>query len=228
MKPILTTIVVLICFLCLLLLSSRGLANDSTATIGTSGLVLEKNNNIEMLSEELYISRETIRVKYSFRNTTSKDIKTTVAFPLPMIDLQANYDETIRFTDKNYKPYKDPLHFRVKVDGRSQEIKSDAKVVENNRILNFTYYWSQIFPVNEVVLVEHAYTPAISSGFDKRDKGKVCGGTGLDAFIDRLDEQILAEDKKHSHGQYDGDILENYKRYNSYGIVEYVLTTGGN
>src|SRR5215475_13166970 len=39
-------------------------ANDSTVELATGGLAFVKNNNIEMLSENLFISADEIRVRY--------------------------------------------------------------------------------------------------------------------------------------------------------------------
>jgi len=66
-----------------LALSSSALANDSTASMGAGGLVLERTAGIEMRSEDLYVSARHIRVQYRFFNRTGRDISTIVAFPMP-------------------------------------------------------------------------------------------------------------------------------------------------
>jgi hypothetical protein len=58
-------------------------ANDSVASVAAGGLELLKTDDIQMVSEELEISTRKIKVKYRFLNTSDKDIKTTVAFPMP-------------------------------------------------------------------------------------------------------------------------------------------------
>ncbi len=70
----------------ILLAPATALGNDSTARIGVGGLELTKTDNIRMVSEQLEISVARIRVTYRFLNTSDKDIKTTVAFPLPAFD----------------------------------------------------------------------------------------------------------------------------------------------
>ncbi len=60
-------------------------ANDSTAEIALGGLTLTKSDAISMDSEDLYISRDRVRVKYRFTNTTDAPIDALVAFPLPEI-----------------------------------------------------------------------------------------------------------------------------------------------
>jgi hypothetical protein len=62
-------------------------ANDSEAGLAAGGLVLAKNNAIELRSEELFISPEKIIVDYIFFNRTKRDVEITVAFPLPDLAL---------------------------------------------------------------------------------------------------------------------------------------------
>jgi hypothetical protein len=75
--------------LALSLAATAARANESAAEIGRGGLVLKKHDGIAMRSEDLYVSASQIRVKYVFVNTTGRDIRTIVAFPLPDI----NWDE---------------------------------------------------------------------------------------------------------------------------------------
>ena len=60
-------------------------ANDSTAQLAAGGLVLVKNDAVEMQSEELRLSRQRVQVRYVFRNTSGKDVTLRVAFPMPPI-----------------------------------------------------------------------------------------------------------------------------------------------
>ena len=57
-------------------------ANDSTGYVSTGGVQYLKNNNIQMYSEDLFISKNQIKVDYQFKNLTNKDISETVLFPL--------------------------------------------------------------------------------------------------------------------------------------------------
>src|ERR1700754_4711766 len=68
-------------------LAGSGMANDSTAELATGGLVLTKTADIEMRSEDLFISPEEIRVTYHFFNRAPDDRTVTVAFPMPDIKL---------------------------------------------------------------------------------------------------------------------------------------------
>lgn len=66
-----------------MLLSTDALADDSSATLGTGGLVLQKTDRIALVSEDLYLSPTGIRISYRFRNLTNADYATTIAFPMP-------------------------------------------------------------------------------------------------------------------------------------------------
>ena len=45
-----------------------------------------RNDTIEVLSEDLYVSAKEVRVTYHFRNRTDAPVTYLVAFPLPTID----------------------------------------------------------------------------------------------------------------------------------------------
>lgn len=93
-------------------------ANDSTAAFAAGGLVLTETDAIELVSEDLRLARDEIRVRYVFRNTTQADVTTVVAFPLPDIDLSYYSEVPIE------QPYPDPdnfVGFTVTVDGVAVE-----------------------------------------------------------------------------------------------------------
>jgi len=60
-------------------------ANDTSAVLGAGGLEFVVNYNIAMESEELFISKDEIRVVYRFRNDSDTDQDVLVAFPMPDI-----------------------------------------------------------------------------------------------------------------------------------------------
>jgi hypothetical protein len=99
-------------------------ANDSIANFETGGLVLTKNAAIEMQSENLYISDKAVRVKYSFVNTSPKDVAVTVAFPMPDIEV-VEQDTDIPATGANF------LAFTTTVDGKLVKAQVEQKVIKN-------------------------------------------------------------------------------------------------
>ncbi|UYQ73657.1 DUF4424 domain-containing protein [Pelagibacterium flavum] len=60
--------------------------NDTTATIGVGGLQFAQNENVRMLSEDLYLSMDEVRVTYEFENLTDTDQHVLIAFPMPDIE----------------------------------------------------------------------------------------------------------------------------------------------
>lgn len=60
-------------------------ANDTMANLGTGGLVFIQTDSVRMVSEDLYVSADEIRVRYEFLNETDTDVETLVAFPMPDI-----------------------------------------------------------------------------------------------------------------------------------------------
>lgn len=85
-------------------LAAPAVANDSVASMGAGGLVLQRTDGIVMRSEDLFISADEIRVRYAFFNRTDGDISTIVAFPLPDIaggsegDMALSDPSGLRFT----------------------------------------------------------------------------------------------------------------------------------
>ncbi len=98
-------------------LAAPAAANDSTAERAAGGLVLTRSADIDMVSEDLFVSADQVRVRYVFRNRSPRDIGTTVAFPMPDRDL-AEAD----FGDVAY-----PEDFRTTVDGRPVAMAVERK-----------------------------------------------------------------------------------------------------
>ena len=88
-------------------------ANDSEAAIGIGGLELVKNAAISMDSEDLYISRSEVRVRYRFTNHSAKDIETLVSFPLPAVP----GDNAEYYYERAVPDFK-ALDFQTTVDGK--------------------------------------------------------------------------------------------------------------
>lgn len=89
-------------------------ANDSTATLGAGGLVLTQNDDIQMASEDLYISPNKVSVNYQFKNTSNQPITTLVAFPLPKLPhAEMNYDISRSQDPLNY------INFKVWVNNKA-------------------------------------------------------------------------------------------------------------
>jgi hypothetical protein len=122
------SIVRLAAFACALI-GAPALANDTSVTLGAGGLEVAQSDAIEMKSEDLFISMERVAVRYVFRNTTSADVKTLVAFPLP--DLKSAWQETP--IDIPVPDSANFVGFRTKVDGADIPLQVENKVIFNGQ-----------------------------------------------------------------------------------------------
>lgn len=102
-----------------LALAAPASANDSTAEHAAGGLVLTRSADIDMVSEDLFVSAEQVRVRYVFRNRSSSDVRVTVAFPMP----DRNFAE-LRYSDAAF-----PADFATRVDGRPVSMQVERHVV---------------------------------------------------------------------------------------------------
>jgi hypothetical protein len=100
-------------------MATAAIANDTTASTGAGGLVLERTNAVDMVSEDLYLSADEIRVRYAFRNRTPRDVETIVAFPMPDRDLSVEYGGDVAY----------PSNFRTRVAGQPVKAKLERKAV---------------------------------------------------------------------------------------------------
>jgi hypothetical protein len=102
-----------------LALAAPAAANDSTAEHAAGGLVLTRSADIDMVSEDLFVSADAVRVRYVFRNRSDRDIRTLVAFPMPERDLAEE-----RLGDVAY-----PSGFETRVDGGPVTMKVERKAL---------------------------------------------------------------------------------------------------
>jgi hypothetical protein len=100
-------------------------ANDTSAELTTGGLIFVRNPDIEMRSEDLHISTEEVRVRYSFFNKSTRSVTVLVAFPMPDIKVDG-LDDNISV------PTNDPanvLGFTTSVNGKPTEIQLEQRVL---------------------------------------------------------------------------------------------------
>jgi Domain of unknown function (DUF4424) len=100
-------------------------ANDTSAELSTGGLVFVRNDDVEMLSEDLAISAREVSVRYRFLNRSDKDVPVLVAFPLPDIQVEGQ-DDIISV------PTEDPVNFlafSTTVNGTPVAAKVEQRVI---------------------------------------------------------------------------------------------------
>ncbi|BAF88318.1 hypothetical protein AZC_2320 [Azorhizobium caulinodans ORS 571] len=100
------------------------LANDSTAALSAGGLIMVPNLDIEMASEDLFISEQEVRVRYVFRNTAKQDQTVLVAFPMPDITIRESLNITIpNDASDNF------LDFKTTVDGKPVQTQLEQRAL---------------------------------------------------------------------------------------------------
>jgi len=210
--------------------SAPSSANDSTAVMAAGGIQLTESKDVAMESEDLRISENLVRVTYKFRNKGSKDVKTKVAFPLPPIPVC----EEECYEDLPLSDGPNPMAFKLKVDGKPKRFETARKkqtsfstveetVVEGpsktprkvrRRVKNveilISHHWSQVFPRDRAVTIEHTYVPAAGGsilGPHMDPKG------GIPQYC--LGEKLLRK------------LVSSGSEY-AYREVHYILKTGAN
>ena len=123
-----------------LLISMQLSANDSTGYVLTNGIEYLKSKDIQMLSEDLFISKKIIKVDYQFKNLTAKDVTETILFPLPRID---NF-----FDGGDFANTKKLLQtFKVNVDGKdiqpNMNVRTFIQKDENTAAIDTTELFKQ-------------------------------------------------------------------------------------
>lgn len=96
-------------------------ANDSSAEKAAGGLVLRQARDIDMVSEDLFVSPAQIQVLYVFRNRSSRPVTTIVAFPMPDRDLAYEMESDVAY----------PADFHTMVDGRPVRMAVERKAIVN-------------------------------------------------------------------------------------------------
>jgi len=96
-------------------------ANDSSAEKAAGGLVLRQNRDIDMVSEDLFVSPAQVRVRYVFRNRAAQPRTITVAFPMPDRDLSYEMESEVAY----------PGDFHTMVDGRPVRMSVERRAILN-------------------------------------------------------------------------------------------------
>ena len=96
-------------------------ANDSSAEKAAGGLILRQNRDIDMVSEDLFVSPALVRVRYVFRNRAAQPRRITVAFPMPDRDLSYEMESEVAYPDD----------FHTMVEGRPVRMNVERRAVLN-------------------------------------------------------------------------------------------------
>jgi Domain of unknown function (DUF4424) len=104
-------------------------ANDSSAQMRAGGLVLQRTNAVSMVSEDLFVSREKIKVRYLYRNVTRQPVTLTITFPLPDRVPFEGSERSVTIDDGS----PDFVGFTTKVNGRAVPLTSNQQALVGQR-----------------------------------------------------------------------------------------------
>lgn len=104
-------------------LGESAIADDSEAELGIGGLRFTRTNDVAMVSEDLFLSADQVRIRYVFHNRTTHDITTLVAFPLPDISPDYYFEPVAipNTGDPNF------VQFETRADGRRLDMTPDQR-----------------------------------------------------------------------------------------------------
>lgn len=104
--------------------TAGALANGAWAEFPAGGIVFKSDKDIAILSEDLEIGRDHIRVRYVFGSSAGEPLERTIGFPMakvPLDDSPDNFDDRSRAEEgqdaRNY------MAFKVTVNGKPLEPK---------------------------------------------------------------------------------------------------------
>lgn len=101
-------------------------ANDTIGEVSIGGIQYLKSKDIVMDTEDLFISKNKIKVDYQFLNLSTKDISETILFPLPQVE---SYSES----PLAHAP--DVIDsFKILVNGKSIKPTAHVRAFMQNRI----------------------------------------------------------------------------------------------
>jgi hypothetical protein len=114
-----------------LALVPAALADDSSAMLGAGGVVvLTKNTDIRMASEDLYLSPKAVKVHYTFVNDSARDVDLIVAFPLPDVD---NYEYSESAIGTTFQTTPNFVGFQLTVDGKPVTAVAEERAIHDGK-----------------------------------------------------------------------------------------------
>jgi hypothetical protein len=160
MKPTLKRIIL---YVSAAILSSTPLlvcASDISEATPTGGLSLSDSAGLTLDAEQLSISPTHIHIEYVIRNDGTRDIVREAAFHLPAFDRDPSEQENaLDGADVN-----NPLALVVKVDGKSQAVRTDKKTLARGdgmaSPIQITRTWTQTFPAGRALTITLDYEAA--------------------------------------------------------------------
>lgn len=124
-------------------LAAPAYANDGFGGLTATGLQFQDTGVVQMLSEDLYLGLDQIRVSYVFRHGGDEDLTGEVIFPLPPINLSGLMESDFALPREDLDK-QNIVDFTATVDGKKIPVKVDRIAVieepwDENRPLSASY-----------------------------------------------------------------------------------------
>jgi Domain of unknown function (DUF4424) len=100
------------------------MADDGAASIAAGGLISRRETRVVMAKEILLISEKKIVVDYDFRNDSSEDVTTEVAFPIPPYEFESDEAD---ISSQSFQS------FKLWIDGKITPYLTEAKALLNGK-----------------------------------------------------------------------------------------------
>ena len=101
-----------------LMASVAALANGAVTQRKAGGLEFKKTDTIGIASEELFVSREEIRVGYVYNSIAKAPQNVLISFPMPAIPLDDGPDTEDALMNEKIADKRNYMNFKVRADGK--------------------------------------------------------------------------------------------------------------
>ncbi len=156
-----------------LMLASPIAANDSEAEISLGGIVLKPSDDLKLLSEDLFLSADLVKVDYVFENPTDEYVDITIAFPMPsqprgLLTRDFYYDASEDWSGFGFATYVDGQPVRLQQMDRAMIGTRD--VTDEIAQRGWPAFWSDSDAGNPFAQLSDAeLAPLLAQGWAVRD-----------------------------------------------------------
>jgi hypothetical protein len=150
----------------LLWTATPALANDGYAGLGAGGLEFGQTEDVEMVSEDLFLSRGEVAVDYVFRNVSPQDVETWVAFQLPpMAPMYAEMDTALPDMVREAGPL-NYMSFTAVVDGEPVALQTELRFYQLCADCEETGWGLGFFDTQDPELTERLLALGVPDSYD--------------------------------------------------------------
>ena len=114
-------------------IASPAFGNGAVTERRAGGLVFKKSDTIGILSEDLFLSRDEVRVSYVYNSIAKSAQAVTISFPMPEIPLDDGPDTEDALMNDKIADKRNYMNFKVRVDGRDIEARLIERATFNGK-----------------------------------------------------------------------------------------------